>query len=365
MLREGREIGVHRREHAVSGAIPGRGVLLQIERAPVPVGIVEDDVLVLIHGRVIGVRTTKEPRPAPFRARLVGGEDRFPRLAILGWGHDRPNGLDLRGRQARGVVARTALQRAGIEVALRGVLDEAVRRAVDGVARGDHGLVENLLLGRRDGALMAGKHRQGHLDPPRVEVRLGVGRRTRDDAIEVVREARGLDERLTSARRAAVEIGQPRTAAVEPFDDRLRGHRHLVLRAVGVVDELLGVAQGEAGAVAGVAGIGRDRSVPLRHRACQRAVADGTRPASVPDGLELVVPPGSGEPDFDLDVRVGRRRQRRGHPAEARELRIRAGGAAARAGRREGPGLDYLDGIDVSRAERDRAKIGARRPCRL
>ena len=55
-------------------------------------------------------------------------------------------------------------------------------------------------------------------------------------------------------------------AAVERLDDGLRLDRHLVLGAVGIVDQLLAVSEREASASRTVAGIGGCRRVTASQR---------------------------------------------------------------------------------------------------
>ena len=69
-----------------------------------------------------------------------------------------------------------------------------------------------------------------------------------------------------------------------------------------------------------VSRVRRCRRVTLLQRGGQRAIADRSRPAAVADGLELAVPRQGRQPDFNLDVRVRRRRKRGRHTAKRRQL---------------------------------------------
>ena len=70
-------------------------------------------------------------------------------------------------------------------------------------------------------------------------------------------------------------------------------------------------------------GIGARRRVAGRQFLRQQAVADRPAPASIADAEEPAVPAARRQPEFDADVRVGRRLQRRLDAAEGRERRER------------------------------------------
>jgi hypothetical protein len=101
--------------------------------------------------------------------------------------------------------------------------------------------------------------------------------------------------------------------------------------AIAEVHQLLGMARNEIGVVADVAGIGAGRRIARVQRGRHCGIGNGARHAAVADHLKLPVPTGHRHPDFDLDVRVARRRERGGDAAERRHLRIELRGGAAAA----------------------------------
>ena len=111
--------------------------------------------------------------------------------------------------------------------------------------------------------------------------------------------------------------------------DGFAGHGHLMDRAVSEVDELLRTLHPGAAApfVAGIRGGG---GIAQAEAVCQRVLVDRSVPAAIPDRLEPAVPAGCGQPDFDLDIGVGGRFQRRLNPAECGQIAER--GASAPAG---------------------------------
>ena len=114
------------------------------------------------------------------------------------------------------------------------------------------------------------------------------------------------------------------------------------MRAIGEVDQLFRVLEGEPGHVLAahghVAGIGGGGRVPAPDLSCERAEADRAGPAAVAHAGELPVPLLERQPHLEEDVRVLRRLDRAGHAAERRQVRDRVG----RSGRRERSALDGL-----------------------
>src|SRR6185295_19467949 len=140
-------------------------------------------------------------------------------------GVDLPSGLDLRSCQAIWAIAGFAKRDRRIELALRRILEDAVDDAVERVALRDGGFVQHGVLLRRQQArvvFMRGLPEPNLAErlPPR-EVRGGTG----DDGVEIQRIALCGGERLTSACRAAVEVGLLRRVAVVRRGDGFRRHR--------------------------------------------------------------------------------------------------------------------------------------------
>ena len=360
--REGREIRIDRQERALAFGVGRRDVALEIERAPVPVGPAEDDVLELIDRRRVRIGPAQHARPSELGAGLEARKDLRARLSILHRAHHHLRRRDLRGRQARRRVGAGALQHARVEAASRRILDEAVLDAVDRVARLHDRRVDHREFADRDDARLILEHRLRHPDAPRVEVRLRVRRRAGDDAVEILRIALRLDERLAAAGRAAVPVRSRRRAAVERGDDRLRLLGHVVLGSVRVVDELLGMPERERRGGAGVSRVGGAGRVAAFHGARHRGVTDRPGPAAVADRLEFSVPSREGQPHFHFDVGIARRLQRRRDAAERRHaLEAVRGGARTR--RRERAGCDLLRGGDrrVRQTQRRQALARLRR----
>ena len=85
-----------------------------------------------------------------------------------------------------------------------------------------------------------------------------VGGSSGDDAVEVVGVALGFHEALLASGGAAFPVGALLRLAVEGGDDRFGFYGGLVLGAIAEVDDLFGMAEGEAGVgvIAMVTGIG-------------------------------------------------------------------------------------------------------------
>ena len=188
-----------------------------------------------------------------------------------------------------------------------------------------------------------------------------------DNPVEVGRIAHGFGNALPSALRAAVPDRERGTRAIERVDDGLRLDRHLVHRAIGEVGDLLGMSERERAAVADVPGVGGWRSRSLRDGAGERRDTRWCPP------IHRCRQPGTcrssarGQPDFNLDVGVGRRRQRGRHTAERRQRRVRArhlwrcAALSRDARRRERAGGDLLRDGDLGVIERQTRKRLTRR----
>ena len=273
--------------------------------------------------------------------------------------------LHLRRGQARGVVAaavRTVAQQpGGIEGAAARIVDEAVFEPVDRITRLDRRPRQQRQLGgRNDRRAVASVG--GH---PRVEESEGladpvVRRIAGDDAVVVVGKALRLGERLMPAARAADEVRVIGKAAGMVAHDQPGGFGHHVNRAIGPVDNLLGMALTELHVVAGVAGIGAGGGVAAAERGRQRGVADRARIAAVADALELAVPRiGRRHPQLELDLGVGGRARDRLNAAERRQRDFLARSRHDERTRRHCRGGANADGRN-----RQRGEILAGRPIR-
>src|SRR5258708_17405332 len=107
------------------------------------------------------------------------------------------------------MLARLALHRCRIEVAVAGVIEEEI--ADDATilpgAFGERRLGHDGKQAWRNVA--RGIVEQGLLvpDEAREEMRPGIGRRSHDDAVEIIGKALSIHQRLTAAARAALAIG--------------------------------------------------------------------------------------------------------------------------------------------------------------
>src|SRR5207245_3400963 len=98
---------------------------------------------------------------------------------------------------------------------------------------------------RRDEARPIVEHRLRDRELPRIEVGARVRRCTRDDAVEVVRVPLRFGKTLASAGGTPVPVRALRRATVIAIDDRLGRDRHLVLRSIREIDELLRMTECE------------------------------------------------------------------------------------------------------------------------
>src|SRR5215467_13545610 len=199
-------------------------------------------------------------------------------------------GFDLRRSQTVWAIRPGTLDRHRIELALRGVLDHAVLDAVERVALGDGGFVQDDELIRRDQTGLVPVRRL-----PKPDLAEGLTLReirgsTGDDGVEVERIALRFGERLASTGRTPVEVRPLRRVAVVRRRDGLRGHGHLVNGALLEVHELLGMADHEVGVAADVTGIGADRRIARQERRRHRTIRDGAGPRAVANGQQFSVP---------------------------------------------------------------------------
>jgi len=92
--------------------------------------------------------------------------------------------------------------------------------------------------------------------------------------------------------------------------------------AVSEVDELFRVAESEAGVGDGafVSSICGSDGVSLPNGARHEVIPEASGEATVADRHEPVIPAGDGHPDFELDDRVGNRRDCAGDAAERGQM---------------------------------------------
>ena len=252
-VREERlHVRVGRVHDDVFRAIAARRVFVEVERLPVPVRVLEDDVAVLVVDVGRRLRPLRLDTPAQLGARHQRREQLRARARVDGRRVNLLRRRDLSAGQARGSVSALAEQHGRIEPARRRVVDEPVLEAIGAVAGGERRLVDHRVLGRRN--IARGILQDGMSNPQRN--RRPVRGRSGNDAVVVVRKHLGFLEALTSARRAAIPVRALRRHAVERLDQRLGLHGHLVLGAPGEVDELLGMIERERPAPADVSRVG-------------------------------------------------------------------------------------------------------------
>ena len=141
-------------------------------------------------------------------------------------------------------------------MAVQDVFDNPVLQAVERVAGVERGAMNGRVLGRRNDALRRLVRRLPlHHEAERL-VAAVVGRRAREDGVEVGGVSLRFLERHAAAARAAGEVGQLRSRAVEVRDRRFAVNRGQVLRAMSPIDHLLGMARGPRRARARVTGVG-------------------------------------------------------------------------------------------------------------
>ena len=204
--------------------------------------------------------------------------------------------------------------------------------------------------------------------PRGVEPHLVPRRIAGDDAVEIVGIALRFDQRLAAAGRAGVEIRARRARVVVRGDDRLCGHGHLVNRSMSEVHELLGMTGDEIGVAADVARVGPRCRVSRFHRGRQRRIRNRPAQPAVAGRLQLAIPSGLRQPDFDADVGVAGWRQFQRHATERRQrLERRSGIRVGRCWRREArrltrtqPTARDRSSLSTARATRTQSAPGRR-----
>ena len=127
-------------------------------------------------------------------------------------------------------------------------------------------------------------------------------RRSGDDAVEIGRVALRRLHRLPPAGRAAVEIRKLRIVAVIGRDHLLGCHRCFVHGAPSEVDKLLGMTEGEAGIVAGVAGVCGAHGISACQSRSHLAMVDVAVECAVSDGLIFAIPACCRQPELHVDL---------------------------------------------------------------
>ena len=228
------------------------------------------------------------------------------------------------------------------------------------IAGFDHGVVNHRILAGGNVAVRRPVHEAIEGDPAGVQVPEIPGGGASRDGVEIGRVHLRRRQSLPAALRAAIPERQLRRAAVVRVDDRLGLHRHLVMRAVGQVDQLLGVAVRELRASPDVAGIGAGTGVSGGDRFGERGIGDRPGPSAVADGLKFAVPPGRRQPDFDLDVRIAAGCQRRRDATKGRQFLIHGCAAASAPGLAVPPALQRRLALPVQVRDCRRRHAGRR-----
>jgi hypothetical protein len=136
-------------------------VTIEVEHPEIPIGVLEDRrpvVAVAEHelDGACGVRRRDPEAPAAghrFGPGWLSDEERFLRARIARSLIDLLERVDLRSRQTIGRVRPLADERGRIEPAGTRILDQAIGHAVEAIARGHDGSLDDRELCRRDGAL--------------------------------------------------------------------------------------------------------------------------------------------------------------------------------------------------------------------
>ena len=135
-----------------------------------------------------------------------------------------------------------------IEFAGARIFEHAVLGAIERVARVEHGFVNRRILLGRDIAVGAPMHEPVYQKTHAHETRAWIGRRTGDDRIEIGRVLRGDGKPLIAAGRATIPQSHLRRAVVMRIDDGFRSYGQFVQRAMRVIDQFLGMADGKRAA---------------------------------------------------------------------------------------------------------------------
>ena len=273
------QIRRRRAENAVVDLHGHRQVLAQVERAEIPVGILEHHVFEKVVGHRQRPRPARRPCPAATRCRARirdiapcrssdrSGARRFSSPPPP----EAPSGSSGPSAPLHCVTRR-------IEFAEPGIVDDAVLQSVARVACIERGLVQHGKLLRRNPArrILEGRLRGRH--ELKAFARSVIAGISGDDALEILGKALRLHERLPAAARAAGEVRQALPHAVERGDRGFTLERRFVHRAIAEIDQLLGMAEREARASSQVPGIGGRGGVSAPQCVRQRARIGSSRP---------------------------------------------------------------------------------------
>jgi hypothetical protein len=229
-------------------------VLREIERLRIPRRILQEDVLEDVVADVERFAAAGDRRPLQFAARLEARENHVAGLGVLRASVQPADRFNLWRCKARVVVrARVALNHLRIEMAARDVLDEAVLQSIEAVARVERRAVNGRVLRGRDHALRRLVRRLPFRHEAESFVAAVVGRRTREDGVEVGGIALRFLKRHPPPARAAGEVRQLRPDAVEVRNRLFAVDGRQVHRAVTPVRNLFRMSGGPLSARARMA----------------------------------------------------------------------------------------------------------------
>ena len=126
-----------------------RHVAVEIERSPIPLGVLVHHVAEMVHRNLEGLRTSQSG-PTQLASHLQAGKDFLPRARVFRRAVDLASHFHLRRREAVGGVVVLAFEHLRIEAAARRIFQNAIADAVKRVARLDGGFMDERILGGRD-----------------------------------------------------------------------------------------------------------------------------------------------------------------------------------------------------------------------
>ena len=150
---------------------------------------------------------------------------------------------------------------------------------------------------------------------PGGKVDLIVSGRAGDDAVELLRVTLRGHQALPSTGGTAFPVRQAWAMSIIGRHQCFGLHSGFVNRAIGKVDDLLGMAEGEPATAAAVTGVGGRAGITLANSVRQSCGVDAADQTASTLQEEFTVPHGGrGQPDFGLAVRIGRWSEREGNP---------------------------------------------------
>src|SRR6185503_14233470 len=185
-----------------------------------------------------------------------------------------------------------ALDRCRIEVALAGVVQNAVSHSVEFVACRNNSFAQNRDFGRRYETGRCCCDRLGVNNGEGEQARPVVCRRTGKDTVVVLWITLRLHQSFATAVGAPSEVGALRCGAVERRDDGFGDASHFMNASITEVDDLRRMAQSPS-SVDGRAGASRVRAsgnVAMLERGSEFEVIDGASEAAVRETLKLAIP---------------------------------------------------------------------------